>query len=303
MTNQVIKRKTNKADADKVFMFFVHLILILIIIVIIYPLYFTIIASISDPVDVTMGNVVFFPKNLNFSGYEKLLSYKPIWRGYAYTILYTTLGTLINLLVLIPAAYALSRKDLVGRHWIMLYFVFVMYFTGGIVTNYILITKLNLINKIWSIVLPGALNCFNLIIARTFYQSSVPDELLDASRIDGATNTQFFARCVLPISKAIIAVMVLRHAIVHWNSYFQAYLYLRDMQKWPLQLVLRNILLLDKYAEYSTAAEQESYEYMMKLGQMIKYCIIFVSSAPMLALYPFVQKYFVKGMLIGSVKG
>lgn len=305
MTGGIVTNKRSRIyiNSDYVFMFFVYFILVLALLVILYPLYFTIIASISDPTSVTLGEVLLLPHNITFGGYQRIFNYSPIWRGYFNTILYTVVGTTINMVVLLPAAYALSRKDLIARRWIMLYFVFIMYFTGGIVTKFLLVSGLGLLDSIWAIVLPPAVNVFNLIIARTFFMSSIPDELLDSSRIDGATNTQFFFQCVLPLSKAIIAIMILRHAIFFWNDYFNPYIFLFDKKKYPLQLVLREILMLDQFAEAESPEDQAYILQMMKLGQMIKYCVIFVSAAPMLILYPFLQKYFVQGMLIGSVKG
>lgn len=302
-TSNITKKRRKQYNSDDVFILFIYIIILIIMIIIIYPLYFITIASFSDPGAVANGEVILLPKRINFEGYKYIFGYKRIWNGYKNTILYTTVGVIINLVVLLPCAYALSRKDLVGRGPLMIFFVITMYFTGGIVTKFILLTNLNIMDTMWALILPRALNVFNLIVARTFFASTVPDELLDSSRIDGATNTQFFFQCVLPLSKAIVAIMLLRHAIFYWNDYFDAYMFIFTSSKNTLQLTLQQILISNQMIDLESMEQLDAAMDRAALAALIKYCIIFVSAAPMLILYPFLQKYFVQGMLIGAVKG
>ena len=304
MTSSIAAKKVKrKYNSDDVFMFFVYLIIAIVLLIIIYPLYFVAIASISDPGAIANGEVILLPSKLNLEGYKYIFEYKLIWQGYKNSITYTAVGVAINLAVLLPCAYALSRKDMVFRGPLMFFFVITMYFTGGIVTKFILISKLGIMDSMWALILPRALDVFNLIVARTFFLMTVPEELLDSSRIDGATNTQFFLRCVLPLSKAIIAIMLLRHAIFYWNDYFDAYMFIYTSSKNTLQLTLQQILISNQAIEIESMDQMDAAMNRAELAALIKYCIIFVSAAPMLILYPFLQKYFVQGMLIGAVKG
>ena len=297
-------KKTNKislSKADRIFDIVNYAVLTLVLLIVAYPLYFIVIASVSDPVAVYAGKVIFWPQSFTWEGYERILSYEAFFTGYRNTIIYTVIGTAINVLVTIPGAYALSRKDLVGRNIIMLLITFTMIFNGGLIPSYLLIMELKLYNTMWALILPVAVSSWNLIVARTFFQQTIPDELLEAAVLDGCTNTQFFLRIVLPLSKAIIAVMVLFYAVSHWNSYFNALIYLKTMSKYPLQLVLRNILfensMGDMVEDASTLAAQQ------RLGDLIKYGVIMASSLPLLILYPFLQRYFIQGVMIGAVKG
>ena len=266
-----------------------------------YPLYFIVIASVSDPTAVYAGRVVLWPASFTLEGYRRILDYASFFTGYRNTILYTLVGTAVNVAITIPGAYALSRKDLVGRNFLMMGITFTMIFSGGLIPTYLLVIQLNLYNTMWALILPAAVSSWNFIVARTFFQQTIPDELLEAATLDGAGNTQFFLRIVLPLSKSIIAVMVLFYAVNHWNSYFNALIYLKSAEKYPLQLVLRNILfensLGDMVEDASTLALQQ------RLGDLIKYGIIIASSLPLLILYPFLQRYFIQGVMIGAVKG
>ena len=277
------------------------LILTLCLLVVAYPLYFIVIASVSDPTAVYAGRVVLWPASFTLEGYRRILDYASFFTGYRNTILYTLVGTAVNVAVTIPGAYALSRKDLVGRNIMMMGITFTMIFSGGLIPTYRLVISLNLYNTMWALILPVAVSAWNLIVARTFFQQTIPDELLEAATLDGAGNTQFFLRVVLPLSKSIIAVMVLFYAVNHWNSYFNALIYLKSAEKYPLQLVLRNILfensLGDMVEDASTLALQQ------RLGDLIKYGIIIASSLPLLILYPFLQRFFIQGVMIGAVKG
>ena len=293
--------KIRLSRADQVFDAVNYVILTLCLLVVAYPLYFIVIASVSDPTAVYAGRVVLWPASFTLEGYRRILDYASFFTGYRNTILYTLVGTAVNVAITIPGAYALSRKDLVGRNIMMMGITFTMIFSGGLIPTYLLVIQLNLYNTMWALILPAAVSSWNFIVARTFFQQTIPDELLEAATLDGAGNTQFFLRIVLPLSKSIIAVMVLFYAVNHWNSYFNALIYLKSAEKYPLQLVLRNILfensLGDMVEDASTLALQQ------RLGDLIKYGIIIASSLPLLILYPFLQRYFIQGVMIGAVKG
>lgn len=276
-------------------------LLTLLLVAVAYPLIFILSASISNPVAVSNGRVWLWPKDITFLGYEKILTDRLIWSGYRNTLLYTTVGTTINVLVTLLCGYALSRKDLVGRNGFMLFFVFTMFFSGGIIPLFLVVNQLGFLNTVWAMVLPNAMSVINMIIARTFLSVTIPDELLEAAQLDGCTNTQFFVRIVLPLSSPLIAIMVLLYSVDHWNSYFQGLIFLTQEEKYPLQLVLRNILITnqlqsDLVADVNLIAERQL------LGESIKYGVIIVSSLPVLMLYPFLQRYFVQGIMIGSIK-
>jgi putative aldouronate transport system permease protein len=291
-------------NVDKLFIIFSYILLTIILVCVLYPLYFVVIASISDPSAIYNGEVILAPVGINFDGYNKILSNKTIWLGYRNSFLYMVIGTFINLFVTLPAAYALSRKDLVGRKLIMGIFAFTMFFNGGLIPTYILVQKLHLYNTFSIMVLISALSVINLIIARTFFQSNIPEELLDAAKIDGCNNTYFFIKIVLPLSKAIIAVIGLYYAVGHWNSYFNGLIYLQDESLFPLQLILRKILINNKMlANLLPVDAYEEIEKSRKIAESLKYGIIIVASLPVIILYPFVQKYFVQGVMIGAIKG
>lgn len=286
---------------DKVFNVLNNIILGIVLIITLYPLYFIIIASISDPNYVAQGSVWLFPKGINFEGYKSIFKDPEIWLGYKNSLIYTGIGTFINITVTILASYALSRKDLVGRNPLMFLFTFTMFFSGGLIPSFLVVRNLGLIDKIGAMVLPGALSVYNLIISRTFFINNIPDELREAASMDGCTNTKFFTAVALPLSKAIIAVLALFYAVGHWNSYFNALIYLRHSEKYPLQLVLRSILVANAMLE-NTETIGDATEIQRK-ADMIKYGVIIVASLPVLLAYPFAQRYFIKGVMIGSIKG
>ncbi len=287
--------------ADRVFDTLNYIFLTIALLVVAYPLYFIVIASVSDPSAVYSGKVIFRPASFTLEGYRRILDYSSFFTGYRNTLVYTLVGTAVNVLITIPGAYALSRKDLAGRNVIMMGITFTMIFSGGLIPTYLLVLDLNLYDTMWALILPAAVSSWNLIVARTFFQQTIPDELLEAAKLDGAGNTQFFLRVVLPLSKSIIAVMILFYAVNHWNGYFNALIYMKSADRYPLQLVLRNILfensLGDMVEDAATLALQQ------RLGDLIKYGIIIASSLPLLILYPFLQRYFIQGIMIGAVKG
>ena len=293
--------KVGQTRMDKTFDIMNYVVLTICFLIVAYPLYFVVIASISDPVDVNAGRVILYPVKTTMDGYRRILEYKSFFTGYRNTLVYTGVGTLVNMLLTVPAAYALSRKDLVGRNFFMMMIAFTMIFSAGLIPTYLHIRDLGLIDTMWALILPGAVSTWNLIVARTFFQQSIPDDLLEAAQLDGATNAQFFAQIVLPLSKSILAVLVLFYAVGHWNTYSNALYYIISDDKRPLQLVLRSILfentMGDMVEDASNLAAQQ------RLGDLIKYGIIIASSLPLMILYPFLQRYFIQGVMIGAVKG
>ena len=294
-------RKVQRTASDKVFNFFLYLICGIGAFIVLYPMYFIIIASFSDPTAVSSGNVGFFPVRPTLAGCERLLGYASIWRGYRNTILYTVLGTAMMLAVNIPAAYALSRKDLVGRRIINLLLIFPMFFSGGLIPTYMTVRNFGLVDNFWVMIIPFSVVTYYVIVARTFFESSLPDGIWEAAQIDGCGNLRFFFSFVLPLSKAIIAVIALWAAVGIWNQYFNALIYLRSDYLQPLQIILRSILISNQNMASMTtgSAAQEAQE----LAELIKYAVIVVSSAPIMCMYPFVQKYFNQGVMIGAMKG
>ena len=290
---------------DRVFEGFINLTLIIVLITALYPLYYTVIASISDPLMVTGGRVWLFPRNITMDSYKNVFANKEIWTGYSNTIIYTVLATSLDLAVTITCAYALSKKRLAGKNMIMGIFVFTMYFNGGLIPNYILIKSLGWVDTLWVMIIPGALSVYNMIITRTFYQNNVPDELYEAARIDGSTEIGMFFRILIPLSAPIIAVMALFYGVGHWNQFFNAMIYLNDHKLFPLQLILRNILLMNQQMvmDNMTTEQMDSIARRAQLAETMKYALIFISSFPVLVIYPFMQKYFVKGVMIGAIKG
>jgi len=286
---------------DKMFGFINSLLLVMILLIVLYPLVFVLSASISNPAAVSRGELWLFPKEITFVGYQKVFQNREILTGYGNTILYTVIGTSVNLLMTILAAFPLSRTNLPGRNIIMFALVFTMFFSGGLIPSYLVVKKLGLLNSMWALVLPGAVSVYNIIIMRTFFRTSVPYEVQEAAMIDGCTTLQILYRIMLPLSMPIIAVMVLFYSVDHWNSYFSALIYLTDRDKFPLQLILREILIqnqMDKMAGGASALSEQ-----IMYGQAIKYAVVIVANLPVFLLYPFLQRYFVKGMTIGAIKG
>jgi putative aldouronate transport system permease protein len=277
-------------------------ILTVLLLLVLYPLYFIVIASVSNPLRVTAGDVILLPKGLNGEGYRRIFQDDKILRGYLNSIFYMVAATSINLALTIPAAYALSRKDLAGRGWIMLVITFTMFFSGGLIPRYLVVKNLGMTNTVWAMLLPTAVGVWNLIISKSFFEATVPQELLDASRVDGCSNAQFFFRVVLPISPAILAVQILFYGVGHWNSFFDALIFLRDRALYPLPLILREILLRARVEESAMGGEDTA-SVLARIAEAMKFGLIIVASLPMMILYPFVQKYFVKGVMIGAIKG
>ncbi len=287
---------------DRMFYLISGLILTVIFLLILYPCIFVVSASFSSGTAVQSGKVVLWPVDISFVGYDTVLHNVNIWKGFMNSLFYTFFGTIINVALTMLAAYPLSRKDLVGRDKLMLFFTFTMFFNGGIITHYILVSKLGIIDTRWSMLLPGAMSIYNMIIARTFLQNSIPNELLEAAQLDGCTDIQYLFKVVLPLSKAVLAVLVLFYGVAHWNTYFNAMIYLRNRDLFPLTLFLKEILISGQI-DPSTVSDPELAEKVSQLAGVIKYSLIVVSMVPVMIIYPFVQKYFVKGVTIGAVKG
>ncbi|ATG56536.1 sugar ABC transporter permease [Brachybacterium ginsengisoli] len=269
-----------------------------------YPLYFVLIASISDPTAVSTGKVSVLPKNISFFGYQQIFEDSRIWTGYRNTLIYSVVGTALNLAVTLPAAYALSRREFRPRRPLMLMFAFTMFFSGGLIPTYLLYKDLGLLDNWLVFILPSALNVFNLIIGRAFFENSLPEELFEAAMIDGVDYFRFFTTIALPLSKALISVIGLYYLVQHWNDFFTGLIFVRDYDKQPLQIVLRDILLSNQaFSGGAGGAGGSGGAYGQRYADQIKYGVIIVSTLPVIILYPFLQKYFEKGVLIGSVKG
>ena len=300
----VTSHTLSNTASDRVFNAVNYLFLTVILLAVAYPLYFMAIASFSDPFLVNNGKLWLIPKGITFEGYRRIFSDSRIWTAYLNTTIYTLGGVSVNLLVTIPAAYALSRRDLWGRNLVMMLFTFTLLFGGGLIPTYLIIRGLGILNTRWVMVIPNAIAVWNLIIARTFFQTTIPQDLLDAARMDGASNIRFFASVVLPISPAIIAVLALFYGVGHWNAFFEALIYLKDPELYPLQLVLRSILIMNESAaEMMEATDPDTVAEQQRIIEVIKYGLIMVASVPVLLLYPFLQKYFIKGVMIGAIKG
>lgn len=312
MKNKTSHKKSNWKNyslGDKIFLGVTYAIIILILFVIIYPLYFTVIASVSDPFEIYRGRVFLKPSGFTLESYKLVFQNDGIWKGYANSIMYTILGTLFNLFLTIPAAYALSKKRMLGRSVLTILFLITMYFSGGMIPTYILCDNLGLIDTRTIMIINGGLSVYNMIVARTYFQNNIPETLYEAARIDGAGEFRIFAQMVIPLSAPIIAVITLFYAVEHWNDYFSALMYTFDVDLQPLQLVLRRILIMNETAFEDAVNMGATAEIMADLAKRaqqaitMKYSLVFISSAPMLILYPFIQKHFVKGIMIGSLKG
>lgn len=296
-SNRVVESR-----GDRLFNLINYTILFLFTITILYPLVYIVSASFSSPLAVVSGKVWLWPVDFSLAGYEAVFKHKLIWTGFANSLFYTVVGTVVNVVLTLMAAYPLSRKDFYIRHVIMALIVFTMMFSGGLIPSYLLVKDLGMIDTRWALIIPGALSVMNVIITRTFFQTTIPDELLDAGQLDGCSDFKFLLHVVLPLSGPIIAVLTLFYAVGHWNSFFSALLYLKRQELYPLQLVLRDILIQNEVdaemmSDVADAVARES------LRELLKYSLIVVSTIPVLVIYPFIQRHFVKGIMIGSLKG
>lgn len=291
-----------RISSDKIFYIVIGIIMFILTISVLYPIIYIISASFSSSAAVSEGRVWLWPVDFSLEAYKAVLDYKDLWIGYRNTIFYVVVGTIMNVAVEMICAYPLARKDLWGKSVISFLFTFTMLFGGGMIPHYILVKNLGMLNTAWALLIPGLMSVYNVIVARTFIQNNIPDELLEASQIDGCNDFQFFFKMVLPLSKAIIAVLTLWHAVGHWNSYFSAFLYITEENLYPLQVFLKEILVQSNMNSEVVGDVADALQ-MQNLKQLLKYAIIVVSTVPLFAFYPFVQKHFVKGVTIGSVKG
>ncbi|MEK4346538.1 carbohydrate ABC transporter permease [Paenibacillus sp. FSL P4-0184] len=295
-----VQQKIKESTGDKLFLTTIYILLSLVVIAVIYPLIFIISSSISSPAAVTSGRVWLWPVDISFKGFKVLLNTPEILTGYGNSIFYTAAGTFISVVLTIMIAYPLSRRGFFGRNTLMMIITFTMIFSGGLIPTYMVVKELHLIDTRWALLIPNAIWVWQVIIARSFFQSSIPEELLEASEIDGCSDMRFVWSVVIPLSKPIIAVLVLMYAVGQWNAYFDALIYLKSANLFPLQLVLRSIIIQNNSAGTMDAMKMVERQ---QLAELLKYALIVIATLPVLVIYPFVQRYFVQGMLVGSVKG
>jgi multiple sugar transport system permease protein/putative aldouronate transport system permease protein len=288
--------------SDRLFYAFVGTFMFIIMVLVLYPLIYILSSSFSSTQAISQGRVVLFPVEPSLDGYYTVFSYSSVLTGYRNTIFYTLIGTFTNVTLTLFCAYPLSRKDLPFRNTIMLLFTFTMYFGGGLIPSYMLMRSLRLIDKFAAVILPGALSVYNLIIARTFIQNSIPKEIYDAALIDGCSDFRYFISMILPLAKALIAVLILYYAVGHWNAWFDSFIYLNNSELYPLQLILRDILIINR-VDPGMVIDAETRRQLLGRAELMKFSLIVVSSVPVMCLYPFVQKYFVQGVMIGATKG
>lgn len=297
------------STGDKVFNGFVTGFMVLVFTIIAYPLIYMISASFSSTRALLAGEVFLWPVEPNLLGYETVFKYSGVLRGFGNSFLYVLMGTVLNVAVTMCCAFALSKKKLLFRNTIMFLFTFTMFFSGGLIPSYLLVMQLGMINSRWAMIIPGLMSVYNMILARTFIQSSIPEELAEAAYVDGCSDFRYFFQMVLPLSKSIIAVITLYYAVGHWNAWFNAFLYLDDRKLYPLQLILREILVandinMDSMNEaVMNASDGATQSALVGMQELMKYAMIVLSSAPAILMYPFIQKYFVTGVMIGSLKG
>ncbi|WP_235947589.1 carbohydrate ABC transporter permease [Paenibacillus glycinis] len=300
MTTTTMNRKIRESAGDRTLMFVIYAILTLVLIAVIYPLIYILSSSISSPAAVTSGKVWLWPVDISFKGFKTLFETPTIMRGYGNSLFYTAAGTFISVALTVMLAYPLSRKTFFGRSPIMMIITFTMIFSGGLIPTYMVVKSLHLIDTRWALLIPNAIWVWQVIIARSFFQSSIPDELIEASEIDGCSDLRFMGSVVIPLSKPILAVLVLMYAVGQWNAYFDALIYLKTAKLFPLQLVLRSIIIQNNSTGIMDAMKQVERQ---QLAELLKYALIVVATLPILIIYPFVQRFFVQGMLVGSVKG
>lgn len=287
---------------DRIFILIDQLLVLFVFIAIFYPLWYILVMSFDG--DIYNTALRLLPSKWSLNGYKAVFNYSRVWTGYRNSVLYMVLGTAVNMVVTICAAYPLSRKDLRFRRSISLLFVFTMYFSGGLIPTYLLISSLGMVDTIWAMLIPGAMSVYNMIVMRTYFETAIPGELREAASIDGCNNVVYLLKIVLPLSMPILAVIGMFYMVGHWNSFFNALLYLNNNDRFPLQMIIREILVINSVDSSAMADfDPESANAMMERMEIMRYSLVVVASAPMLILFPFVQKYFVKGLMIGAVKG
>lgn len=294
--------RIRETGSDLVFTIINTTVLVVILFAVVYPLIYVLSASFSDPIAVSSGQVWLWPVNFTTKAYTTIFEYGRVWTGYMNSIFYAVVGTAVNVVLTILAAYPLSRKDLFGQRWIMFLFIFALIFSGGLIPWFLVVNKLGMYNTRWAMIIPQALSIWNVLIAITFFRTAFPPELLEAAQLDGCNDFQYLWKIVLPLSGPIIAVLCLFYAVNHWNQYFTALIFLADKDLFPLQLVLRDILVANT-VDLNMLEDAKTMAAKAGMRDLLKFALIVVASVPVLLIYPFVQKHFVKGMMIGSVKG
>ena len=295
------KKKSFSVTSDHIFDVFNTIILVLFSLIVLYPIIVVVSSSFSAPNALMAGKVLFAPIDPTLDGYRAVIHHPDIWTGIKNSIFYTVVGTIINLVVSVLAAYPLSRKDFTSRGWISLFFAFTMWFGGGLIPTFLLIKDMGLYNTRAVMLIPLAMNVWNMIIVRTYFQSNISDDLLEVAKIDGCSDIRFLTKIVVPLSKPVLAVVALYYAVANWNVYAHAYIYINKPDLQPIQVVLRDILLLNSTQEISVDVTKMGKS--EQLSELLKYSLVVVASIPMILIYPFVQKHFVKGIMVGSVKG
>lgn len=306
MTQSIARSKPRNrvrlSRQDKTYYGVVYTLVTLLTLIVLLPLINVLACSFSAPEAVASGKVLLWPVDFSVSGYERVFNTNEIWLGYANTLYYTIVGTFVNVFVTMICAYPLARRGLPYKSFFSFLFAFTMLFSGGLVPTYLLARNLHLLNTRWALIIPGAMGVYQMIVTRTFLVANIPQELLEMSQIDGCNDFRFFWAFVLPLSKAVIAVTAMQYAVGHWNSWFSAFLYLSDDKKYPLQMMLRRILVMNQI-KASDYVDEETLVAMEGMADLLKYALIVVATVPILCAYPFIQKYFVKGIMIGSLKG
>ena len=302
MPKKAIRKKIQHSTSEKVFYTITYTIITLLMIAVLYPLIYVVACSFSSPSAVITGKVILWPVDLSVAGYQKVFEESAVWIGYKNTILYTVVGTSINVAMTLICAYPLSRKGLPHKGFFTFLFSFTMMFGGGMIPSYLLMRDLKFLNTFWVMVIPGAMAVYQMVIVRTFFQTNLPGELIEATQVDGCYDIRFFFQFVLPLSRAVIAVIALQYAIGHWNDYFNAFLYLSSDAKYPLQIFLRRILTMAQLAVQDTE-DPDLAAAMVGMSELLKYSLTVVATVPILCVYPFIQKYFVQGVMVGSLKG
>ena len=296
------KARIKDSREDRAFYLIVNVLMALVLIIVLYPLIYVVSSSFSDGHAVRNGKVLLWPVGFSLDGYRTVFQFDTVISGYLNSFKYMIVGTLVNVALTMVCAYPLASRTLPFRNGIMFLFSFTMYFGGGLIPSYLMVRSLGMLNTMWALIVPGAISVYNMIITRTFIQNNIPVEMLEASQIDGCNDLQFLVRMVLPLSKAILAVITLYYAVGHWNGWFDAFIYLNDRDLYPLQLILRDILIVSSI-DPTTIDDPDLIERLEYTRDLVKYALIVVSSVPMMLLYPFVQKYFIRGVMIGSLKG
>lgn len=289
--------------SDRIIDIVMMILICIFVLAVLYPLYYILIASVSDPYDVYAGKTFLLPSGFTLEGYMKVFREEAIAVGYLNSILYTAVGTLISTVLVIITAYPLSKKEMPGRKPIMIFYLITMYFSGGLIPTYLVVANTGLLNSMWALILPGGVSVFNVIVARTYFESSIPQEMYEAAKMDGCGHLKTFLKIVVPLSKPIIAVMVIFAMVAFWNDWFTALIYMNDKGKYPLQLALRQILIQSQASATAMSGMDGGYAEANRITELIKFSSMVVGAVPMLIAYPFVQKYFEKGLMVGAVKG